>query len=111
MTTVLRQMSEDTTLPNPVHVDDMILRKKLTPNKSLELNRLFVEYQKFLGETQKLGKEIRGGWQGEQRYLPARKSISSSREKPASLNKDIRVPFGKSRLCRATTARRREVGW
>ena len=46
------------TLPNPVHVRDMILRKKLGPDKSLELNRLFVEYQKFFGEAQKLGKEI-----------------------------------------------------
>jgi hypothetical protein len=36
----------------------MILRQKLTADKSLELNRLFVEYQKFFGETQKLGKEI-----------------------------------------------------
>jgi hypothetical protein len=27
-------------------------------DKALELNRLFVEYQKFFGETQKLGKEI-----------------------------------------------------
>jgi hypothetical protein len=26
--------------------------------KALELNRLFVEYQKLFGETQKLGKEI-----------------------------------------------------
>jgi len=34
------------------------LRKKLTADKSLELNRLFVEYQKFFAETQKLGKEI-----------------------------------------------------
>jgi len=45
---------------DPVHVRDMLLRKKLTADKSLELNRLFVEYQKFFGETQKLGKEILG---------------------------------------------------
>jgi hypothetical protein len=45
-------------LPNPVHVRDMILRKKLSADKSLELNRLFVEYQKFFGEAQKLGREI-----------------------------------------------------
>jgi hypothetical protein len=56
--TALEELTEDATLPNPVHVRDMILRKKLTPDKSLELNRLFVEYQKFFGETQKLGKEI-----------------------------------------------------
>ncbi len=56
--TALEELSEDATLPNPVHVRDMILRKRLGPEKSLELNRLFVEYQKFFGEAQKLGKEI-----------------------------------------------------
>jgi len=35
-----------------------MLRKHLSAEKSLELNRLFVEYQKFFGEAQKLGKEI-----------------------------------------------------
>lgn len=57
-TTALEELTEDATLPNPVHVRDMILRKKLTADQSLELNRLFVEYQKFFGEAQKLGKEI-----------------------------------------------------
>ena len=56
--TALEELSEDATLPNPVHVRDMMLRKQLGPDKSLELNRLFTEYQKFFGETQKLGKEI-----------------------------------------------------
>jgi len=56
--TALEELAEDAILPNPVHVRDMMLRKKLTADKSLELNRLFVEYQKFFGETQKLGKEI-----------------------------------------------------
>jgi len=56
--TALEELTEEATLPNPVHVRDMLLRKKLTPDKSLELNRMFVEYQKFFGETQKLGKEI-----------------------------------------------------
>jgi hypothetical protein len=56
--TALEELTEDATLPNPVHVRDMILRQRLNPNRSLELNRLFVEYQKFFGETQKLGKEI-----------------------------------------------------
>ncbi len=56
--TALEELSEDATLPNPVHVRDMMLRKQLSPYKSLELNRLFTEYQKFFGETQKLGKEI-----------------------------------------------------
>jgi hypothetical protein len=56
--TALEELTEEATLPNPVHVRDMILRRKLTPDQSLELNRMFVEYQKFFGETQKLGKEI-----------------------------------------------------
>ena len=56
--TALEELTEDATLPNPVHVRDMMLRKHLSVDQSLELNRLFVEYQKFFGETQKLGKEI-----------------------------------------------------
>ena len=54
----LEELSEDATLPNPVHLRDMILRHRLKPEESLELNRMFTEYQKFFGETQKLGKEI-----------------------------------------------------
>jgi hypothetical protein len=57
-TTALEELSEDATLPNPVHVRDMLLRAKLTADQSLELNRIFLEYQKFFGEAQKLGKEI-----------------------------------------------------
>jgi hypothetical protein len=56
--TALEELAEDTTLPNPVHVRDMILRRRLTADQSLELNRIFLEYQKFFGEAQKLGKEI-----------------------------------------------------
>jgi hypothetical protein len=56
--TALEELTEEATLPNPVHVRDMILRKRLSADKSREMNRLFVEYQKFFGETQKLGKEI-----------------------------------------------------
>jgi hypothetical protein len=59
-TTALEELNEDATLPNPVHLRDMILRKRLKPDESLELNRLFTEYQKFFGETQKLGKQILG---------------------------------------------------
>ena len=56
--TALEELTEDATLPNPVHVRDMILRKHPSTDKALELNRLFIEYQKFFGETQKLGREI-----------------------------------------------------
>jgi hypothetical protein len=58
--TAFEELAEDATLPNPVHVRDMMLRQHLSVDKSLELNRLFLEYQKFFGETQKLGKEILG---------------------------------------------------
>jgi hypothetical protein len=57
-TTALEELAEDATLPNPVHMRDMILRQNMGPDRSLELNRLFLEYQKFFGETQKLGKEL-----------------------------------------------------
>jgi hypothetical protein len=56
--TALEELSEDATLPNPVHLRDMILRRRLKPEESLELNRQFTEYQRFFGETQKLGKSI-----------------------------------------------------
>jgi hypothetical protein len=56
--TALEELTEDATLPNPVHVRDMILRKHPSTDKALELNRMFVEYQKTFGEAQKLGKEI-----------------------------------------------------
>ena len=57
-TTALEELTEEAALPNPVHVRDMMLRKKLTADEALELNRIFLEYQKFFGETQKLGKQI-----------------------------------------------------
>ena len=56
--TALEELKEEAALPNPVHVRDMMLRRRMTADESLELNRLFAEYQKFFGETQKLGKEI-----------------------------------------------------
>jgi hypothetical protein len=56
--TALEELTEDATLPNPVHVRDMMLRRQLSADQSLELNRLFIEYQKFFGEAQKLGKDI-----------------------------------------------------
>ena len=48
--TALEELTEEATLPNPVHVRDMMLRRKLTPDQSLELNRIFTEYQKFSGK-------------------------------------------------------------
>ncbi len=56
--TALEELNEEAVLPNPVHVRDMMLRHKLSVDEALELNRIFLEYQKFFGETQKLGKTI-----------------------------------------------------
>ena len=56
--TALEELKEEAVLPNPVHVRDMLLRANLKPDRSLELNRLFVDYQKRFGELQKLGREI-----------------------------------------------------
>ena len=54
----LEEMRDEAVLPNPVHVRDMLLRAHLKPEESLELNRLFLEYQMHFGEVQKLGKQI-----------------------------------------------------
>ncbi len=54
----LEELKDEALLPNPVHVRDMLLRARLKPDRSLELNRLFLEYQKQFGELQKLGKQI-----------------------------------------------------
>jgi hypothetical protein len=58
--TALEELTEEAVLPNPVHLRDMLLRARLSPDRSLELNRQFLEYQKNFGEALKLGKEILG---------------------------------------------------
>lgn len=54
----LDELKEEAQLPNPVHVRDMLLRAQLKPEESLELNRLFVDYQGHFGIMQKLAKQI-----------------------------------------------------
>ena len=56
--TALEELKEEAQLPNPVHVRDMILRAHPTADRSLELNRQFLEYQKLYGEAQKLVKGV-----------------------------------------------------
>ncbi len=58
--TALEELNEEAMLPNPVKLRDMILRQALTPDRSLEINRLFLEYQKFFAEAQKLGRSVLG---------------------------------------------------
>jgi hypothetical protein len=53
-TTALEELKEEAVLPNPVHLRDMMLRAHLSADKSLELNRLFVDYQRQFGELQKV---------------------------------------------------------
>ena len=54
----LEELNDEAVLPNPVHLRDMLLRAKLDPEHSLELNRKFLDYQKNFGDAQKLAKEI-----------------------------------------------------
>ena len=61
--TALEELNEDATLPNPVHLRDILLRAHLDADRSLEYNRLFVAYQKRFGELQKLGKQLLEGLQ------------------------------------------------
>jgi hypothetical protein len=59
--TALEELTEDATLPNPVHMRDMMLRAHLDADHSLEFNRKFLEYQKHFGDAQKLAKELLAG--------------------------------------------------
>ncbi len=54
----LEELSEESVLPNPVHVRDMMLRAHLSAERSLELNRIFGEYQRHFGDAQRLVKEL-----------------------------------------------------
>jgi hypothetical protein len=56
----LEELKDDAMLPNPVHVRDMMLRAHLDPEHSLELNRLFTEYQRQFSEIQKTARELIG---------------------------------------------------
>jgi hypothetical protein len=56
--TALEELRDDAALPNPVHMRDMLLRAHLDADHSLEMNRVFVEYQKHFGEALKLGRHL-----------------------------------------------------
>jgi hypothetical protein len=56
--TALEELREEAVLPNPVHVRDMLLRAKLSADRSLDLNRLFTEYQRQFGQLQKLAGDL-----------------------------------------------------
>lgn len=56
--TALEELSEDAMLPHPVHVRDMIVRSRLTPDQAIELNRKFQDYLHAFGDAQATVKPI-----------------------------------------------------
>jgi len=56
--TALEELQDDAVLPNPVHIRDMIIRAKLSPDQALDLNRRFQAYLQAFGETQQIAKFI-----------------------------------------------------
>ena len=56
--TALEELKEDSVLPHPVRLRDMILRTKLDPDHALDLNREFQNYLSHFGETQKIARGI-----------------------------------------------------
>lgn len=57
-TAALEELKEEAVLPNPVHVRDMILRTHPSPDRSIELNREFLEYQKTFADAQSQVKRL-----------------------------------------------------
>jgi hypothetical protein len=56
--TALEELQEDALLPHPVHLRDMILRARLSPEQALDLNRQFQGYLQAFGDLQKLAKPL-----------------------------------------------------
>jgi hypothetical protein len=56
--TALEELQEDAILPHPVHLRDMILRVRLSPDQALELNRQFQSYLHTFGELQNLARPM-----------------------------------------------------
>ncbi|MBI4876994.1 MAG: hypothetical protein HY822_20340 [Acidobacteria bacterium] len=54
----LEELAEEALLPNPVHVRDMLVRSRLTPQRALELSREFQSYMQAFGEARKLAREL-----------------------------------------------------
>lgn len=56
--TALEELNEEAVLPNPVHLRDMMLRAHLDADRSLEYNRLFLDYQRKFADAQALGRRL-----------------------------------------------------
>jgi hypothetical protein len=54
----LEELQEEGLLPNPVHIRDMIIRARLSPESALELNQKFHQYLQAFGEAQDLAKKL-----------------------------------------------------
>jgi len=54
----LEELREEALLPNPVRLRDMILRRQLSPEQALELNRQFLQYQKTFAEAMSQGRAV-----------------------------------------------------
>jgi hypothetical protein len=48
----LEELREDAMLPHPVHVRDMLVRARLSPEQALAMNRKFQDYLHAFGELQ-----------------------------------------------------------
>lgn len=54
----LDEVKEDAILPHPVHVRDMMLRARLSPDRALELNRKFQTYLEAFGAAQSIVRSL-----------------------------------------------------
>ena len=56
--TALEELNDDAVLPNPVHVRDMIVRSRLSPDQALEMNRQFQGYLHAFADAQAVVRPI-----------------------------------------------------
>lgn len=56
--TALEELRDEAVLPHPVHLRDMIVRARLSPDRALELNRTFQDYLHAFGALQKLAQPV-----------------------------------------------------
>ena len=54
----LEELEEEAVLPTPVHVREMIIRARLSPDHALELNQMFQQYLQHFGDTQSIARRI-----------------------------------------------------
>ena len=54
----LEELAEDSVLPHPVRLRDMMLRVRFGADDALEVNREFQSYLDSFGETQRIARAI-----------------------------------------------------